>query len=274
MIPGTTSSQGKFVDPPTSVSASAGNGQATVSFTFPVYDGKGVATFVTTSSPGGFTASGASSPLTVTGLSNGTAYTFTVEARGGYGVNRASSASNSVSPVAPTTTTTTTTTTAAPTTTATPCGPCAWNGVTYSCVGTLSYEYVTCGGAGCPGEGGQNPAYRNGVCGYVTPATTTTTTTEAPATTTTTTATPATTACSATCTPACGAATLSSATACGGSVCCGCESGCPGCWSGQRRWARDNYTYSQQSCVDACGTTRYRTCASFSVDSTVSSTCC
>ena len=91
MIPGNTSSQGKFVSPPTSVSATAGNGQATVAFTLPVYDGKGTATFVATSSPGGFTASGASSPLTVTGLSNGTAYTFTVTTISGYGVSAVSS---------------------------------------------------------------------------------------------------------------------------------------------------------------------------------------
>jgi hypothetical protein len=33
-----------------------------------------------TSSPGGLTVNGASSPITVTGLTNGTAYTFTVAA--------------------------------------------------------------------------------------------------------------------------------------------------------------------------------------------------
>ena len=101
MIPGNTSSQGKFVDAPTSVSASAGNAQATVSFTLPVYDGKDVATYTATSSPSGVTSSSSSSPITVTGLSNGTAYTFTVATVSGYGVSAVSGASSSVSPVSP-----------------------------------------------------------------------------------------------------------------------------------------------------------------------------
>ena len=101
MIPGNTSSQGKYVDPPTSVSASAGNGQATVSFTLPAYDGKQVATYVATSSPGGITGSGAGSPITVTGLSNGTTYTFTVSTISGYGVSATSAASNAATPTAP-----------------------------------------------------------------------------------------------------------------------------------------------------------------------------
>lgn len=101
MIPGNTSSQGKYVDPPTSVTASAGNAQATVTFTLPVYDGKGTATYVATASPGGATASGASSPLVVTGLSNGTSYTFTVSTISGYGVSATSASSSAVTPTAP-----------------------------------------------------------------------------------------------------------------------------------------------------------------------------
>jgi len=101
VIPGNTSSQGKFVTQPTSVSASSGNGEATVSFTLPTRVGKGTATYLVTASPGGATASGASSPITITGLSNGTAYTFTVTTVSNYGVTKASSASNSVTPVAP-----------------------------------------------------------------------------------------------------------------------------------------------------------------------------
>ena len=101
MIPGNTSSQGKYVDPPTSVSASAGNAQATVTFTLPIYDGKETATYVVTSSPSGITASGASSPITVTGLSNGTSYILTVTTISGYGVSAVSTASSAVTPVAP-----------------------------------------------------------------------------------------------------------------------------------------------------------------------------
>lgn len=101
VIPGNTSSQGKYVDSPTSVSATAGNGEATITFTLPTYDGKGTATYLVTANPGGATASGSSSPITVTGLSNGTAYTFTTTTVSGYGVNSVSASSNSVTPVAP-----------------------------------------------------------------------------------------------------------------------------------------------------------------------------
>ena len=178
MIPGNTSSQGKYVDPPTSVSATAGNGQATVSFTLPVYDGKGVATFVATSSPGGFTASGSSSPITVTGLSNGTAYTFTVTTISGYGVSTVSSASNSVTPVAPTTAPPTTappttappTTAPPPTTTVNPCAGCPAAGtfIGQNCApGTFTLQDVYADG--CCGQyvGAAYPD--QAVCGWTPP---------------------------------------------------------------------------------------------------------
>jgi hypothetical protein len=51
-----------------------------------------------TSSPGGKTASGADSTITVTGLTNGTAYTFTVRATNAFGNGPWSSHSKSVTP--------------------------------------------------------------------------------------------------------------------------------------------------------------------------------
>jgi hypothetical protein len=70
-----------------------------VAFTAPGSDGGSAITgYTATSSPGGFTGSGASSPITVTGLTNGTAYTFTVTATNAVGTGTASAASNSVTP--------------------------------------------------------------------------------------------------------------------------------------------------------------------------------
>jgi hypothetical protein len=87
---------------PTGVTATAGDGQATVRFETPASDGGSPITgYIVTASPGGITAEGPGSPITVTGLANGTTYTFTVQAVNAIGPGAASAASNPVSPEAP-----------------------------------------------------------------------------------------------------------------------------------------------------------------------------
>lgn len=85
---------------PTIGTATAGNSLcASVTFTAPSCTGypAGVSSYTVTSTPGCFTASGAASPLTVTGLTNATSYTFKVKATGTGGlIGPCSAASNSI----------------------------------------------------------------------------------------------------------------------------------------------------------------------------------
>ena len=60
--------------------------------------GAAITSYTVTSSPGGFTESGTASPLTVTGLTNGTSYTFTVKATNAAGDGPPSAPSNAVTP--------------------------------------------------------------------------------------------------------------------------------------------------------------------------------
>ena len=85
---------------PTGVSAEANNGQATVSWTAPSYEGDSAITgYTVTASPDGntCTTTGATS-CTVTGLTNCTAYTFTVTATNSLGTGLSSGASSAVRP--------------------------------------------------------------------------------------------------------------------------------------------------------------------------------
>jgi uncharacterized protein (TIGR03437 family) len=79
--------------------ASAGNGSASVTFTAPAGTGGSAITgYNVTCSPGNISASGSASPITVTGLTNGTAYTCSVTASNAVGTSAPSAASNLVTP--------------------------------------------------------------------------------------------------------------------------------------------------------------------------------
>ena len=85
---------------PTSVSATVASGQSSVSFVAPTDNGGStILSYTVISSPGNIKKSGSSSPIIITGLTNGTAYTFTVKAHNIAGSSTASSASGSVTPI-------------------------------------------------------------------------------------------------------------------------------------------------------------------------------
>jgi hypothetical protein len=88
-------------DPPTGASATAGNASATVTFTAPANNGGSPITSYTVTANDGTSQTGTQSPITVNGLTNGTAYTFTVTATNGVGTSAPSAASNQVTPTAP-----------------------------------------------------------------------------------------------------------------------------------------------------------------------------
>ena len=87
--------------PPTGVTAISGDGEVSVAFTPGYNGGSSITGYTVTSSPGGLTGTGTSSPLIVTGLTNGTAYTFTATATNNRGTSAPSAPSNSVRPAAP-----------------------------------------------------------------------------------------------------------------------------------------------------------------------------
>ena len=90
---------------PTSAAASAGDAQATLSWSAPASDGgSAITSYTATASPGGATctANAPATTCTVTGLTNGTPYTFAVTAMNTVGTSPASVSSASVTPATPT----------------------------------------------------------------------------------------------------------------------------------------------------------------------------
>ena len=83
-------------------SVSGVSGQASIPFTAPAFNGNStITTYTVTSSPGGITATlsqAGSGTILVTGLTNGTTYTFTVKATNSIGQSAESVASNAVTP--------------------------------------------------------------------------------------------------------------------------------------------------------------------------------
>jgi hypothetical protein len=84
--------------PPGGVGATAGDGRATVSFSAPATGGAPIASYTVTASPGGATATGSGSPITVGGLTNGTPHTFTVTATNRAGTSGPSAPAGLVTP--------------------------------------------------------------------------------------------------------------------------------------------------------------------------------
>lgn len=86
---------------PSGVSATAAESSATVNWSTVIGE---ITSYTATASPGGAFCSATSPTLTceVTGLTNNTAYTFTVVANNNFGAGPASEESNSVTPLAPT----------------------------------------------------------------------------------------------------------------------------------------------------------------------------
>jgi hypothetical protein len=83
---------------PIEVTATPGDGQATVKFTTVSTGGTPIQFYTVTSEPEGITATGGFSPIIVTGLTNGVEYTFTVTATNVIGTSEASAPSNAVTP--------------------------------------------------------------------------------------------------------------------------------------------------------------------------------
>lgn len=89
-------------DAPTIGTATGAEASASVTFTPPTnVGGSAISSYSALSNPGQVVGTASSSPITVTGLTNGTAYTFAVWATNTYGPSAYSASSNSVTPAVP-----------------------------------------------------------------------------------------------------------------------------------------------------------------------------
>jgi hypothetical protein len=86
---------------PRKVTARGGNGSASVSFEAPANNGRRISGYTVTASPGGASATTATTSATIAGLANGTSYTFTVTATNALGTGKLSKSSNAVTPAGP-----------------------------------------------------------------------------------------------------------------------------------------------------------------------------
>lgn len=135
---------------PTIGTATAGNTNcASVTFTAPADTGvPSTLAYTVTSTPGSITGSGSSSPVVVTGLTTGTAYTFKVRATNNAGSGACSAASNSI--------------TARVVTCATYTTPGTYTWVAPACVTSVAIVAVGGGAGGLyGGGGGAGLGYRN-----------------------------------------------------------------------------------------------------------------
>ncbi len=86
---------------PTIGTATASSGQVSVTFSTPATNGTPITGYTVTSNPGGIAATCSSSPCVVTGLTNGTAYKFSVVANSAAGPSASSGYTTTVTPTGP-----------------------------------------------------------------------------------------------------------------------------------------------------------------------------
>ena len=89
---------GTVPDAPNLSSVNAGDSEATVAFSAGWDGGSPITSYTVAASPGGATVVATSSPVVMTGLTNGQAYTFTIQATNQFGTGPATAPSSAVTP--------------------------------------------------------------------------------------------------------------------------------------------------------------------------------